>query len=137
MSILKVVIAGSRTIKSEAAYAKFLTHMAESLTKHANSTLARQSGYQSLVIISGGAEGVDQFAKRYAKENAYLYREFKPLYRHKGDDRAPLRRNVDMAKLGDILIAVWNGRSPGTKHMINTIKKKPYTKPVYLLELRQ
>jgi hypothetical protein len=122
--MLKIVIAGSRSIKSDRAYTLFKEYMSEVLTNH------RQ--YKTFVIISGGAEGVDQFAKRYAQENAFVYREFKPLYKHKNDHRAPLRRNQDMAKLGHVLVAMWDKKSTGTGHMIKTMELKK--KKVYLLE---
>jgi len=130
--MLKVVVAGSRSIRGEVAYKAFVAHMSESLAKHRNTTLLKQSGYQSLVIMTGGAKGVDDFGKRYARENAYLYKEYKPLYLHKGDMKAPLRRNVDMARDGDILVAMWDGHSPGTKHMKVTMEKR-YRKAVYVL----
>lgn len=119
---LKIVIAGSRSIKGSRAYAAFKEHMSEILSE-------QNSRYKHFLIISGGAKGVDQFAKRYAEENAFLYREYTPLYRHKNDHRAPLRRNEDMAKIGDILFAMWDGSSTGTEHMIRTMES--YKKKVY------
>lgn len=131
MSVLKVVVSGSRCITGDTAYTVFKEHMSDSLAKHRNNTLSRFTSYTAIIIVSGGADGVDQYAKRYAKENAFLYREFKPMYISKSDKRAPLRRNVDMAEVGDILVAMWNGKSPGTRHMVNTMEKT-YKKPVYM-----
>ena len=34
--------------------------------------------------------------------------------------RAGYRRNVQMAQHADALIAIWDGKSPGTRHMIET-----------------
>ena len=124
-SVLKIVVAGSRSIKSAQAYASFKEYMSEVLSQ-------QNSRYKSFIIISGGAIGVDQFAKRYAEENAFVYKEYTPIYRHKQDHRAPLRRNEDMAKIGDILVAMWAERSPGTGHMIKTMRS--LKKKVYLLE---
>jgi hypothetical protein len=121
MATLKVVIAGSRGIEGEEAYTALTTLLSKSLAKHAMGTPA-------IVIISGGAKGVDQMAKRYALENAFAYREFAPEYRGRGDRDAPLRRNKEMAVVGHILVALWNG-SPGTRHMIATMKRAK--KPVY------
>jgi hypothetical protein len=38
-----------------------------------------------------------------------------------------------MAKTGDILVALWNGESPGTRHMINVMKKKDKPTHVYTI----
>lgn len=130
MSTLKVVVSGSRGISGEEAYAVFKEHMSDSLTKHTNSSLAKKSGYASIIILHGGAIGVDQLASRYARENALKCREFKPIYLHKFDAKAPKKRNVEMAEAGDILVALWNG-SPGTRHMIKTMEKEK-KKPVYV-----
>ena len=111
---LKIVISGSRTITDYAELKSFMSEVLGQYRRHHN-----------IVIIAGGADGVDQLAKRYAKENAFMYKEFKPIYTSKKRDRrAPLRRNKDMAKTGDILVALWNGESPGTKHMIDVMKRK-------------
>ena len=32
-------------------------------------------------------------------------------------------RNTEMAEAGDILVAFWDGKSKGTEHMINIMKK--------------
>lgn len=37
---------------------------------------------------------------------------------------AGFKRNVRMAKYADALVAFWNGKSPGTKHMIQTAQNK-------------
>ena len=37
---------------------------------------------------------------------------------------AGYRRNVDMAESADALVALWDGVSNGTKHMINIARQK-------------
>lgn len=120
MKTLKVVIAGSRDIRD---YARLTSFIADVMPSYRS--------YDRILIITGGARGVDLMGKRYAKENSYLYKEFKPIYEGKNDRSAPLRRNEDMAKVGDILLAMWDGISSGTLHMINAMKKKG--KPVHVL----
>lgn len=44
---------------------------------------------------------------------------------------AGFKRNVDMAEYGDILLSIWNGVSPGSKHMIDEMRK--HKKRVILL----
>jgi hypothetical protein len=70
------------------------------------------------------------FARRYANENKYKLTEIKPQYMSKNDRGAPLRRNIDIANYGDVLIAIWDGISPVTKHIIETMRK--LNKPVYI-----
>ena len=114
--ILKIVIAGSRTIDN---YNLLLQIM--------NSLASLYPGY-IFKILSGGAYGVDNNAKNFAIKNNLQYQEYKPIYKHKNDRGAPLRRNIDMARDGDLLIAIWDGASTGTKNMIDEMKKlnKPY-----------
>ena len=38
--------------------------------------------------------------------------------------RAGVRRNEEMADMADALIAIWDGSSPGTKHMIEVARRR-------------
>ena len=51
-----------------------------------------------------------------------------PAYWDKYGKSAGFIRNAEMGEYADALIAFWDGVSPGTKHMIQTMKrnKKPY-----------
>lgn len=119
MKTLKVVIAGSRTINN---YAQLVSFIAEVMPNYPE--------YQRLLIMTGGARGVDLMGKRYAKENRCLYKEFRPQMLHALDYDAFLRRNKQMARQGDILICLWNNTSTGTRHMINSMKGQG--KPVHV-----
>lgn len=73
-------------------------------------------------VLSGDARGVDKLGIQWAKENRIPVERFIPQWR---DSRgnfcryAGFNRNEDMAKACEALIAVWDGRSKGTKHMID------------------
>jgi hypothetical protein len=121
---LKIIIAGSRDITD---YQVLL----EAITKAVASGVITPA--HSFEIISGGARGVDTLARKYATEERHTLIEMKPQYIGKNDKGAPLRRNIEMANYGDVLIAVWNG-SPGTKHIIDYTRK--IGKPVYIHDLR-
>ena len=75
------------------------------------------------IIISGMANGVDSLAVRYAKENNINLEEYPADWNKHGKSAGPIR-NAEMAKAGDKLIAFWDGKSKGTKNMIDTAKKK-------------
>lgn len=69
-------------------------------------------------VVSGTARGVDQLGERYAQQHGL------PITRYPADwdglgKRAGYVCNALMAKNADALVAVWDGRSPGTKHMID------------------
>jgi hypothetical protein len=124
-SRLKILVAGSRTITEYNLLGKALTEAI------ATGVIIPATSYE---IVSGGAYGVDSLARRYAKEFGYLYTEMKPIYQHNGDRSAPLRRNIDMAEYSDVLVAVWDGVSTGTGHMIHAMKDR--RKPVYVLNIK-
>jgi len=74
------------------------------------------------VIISGSARGIDQLGEKYAIENGIQLIRF-PAQWDKYGKRAGFIRNEDMAKKADALFAIWDGKSPGTKNMIELAKK--------------
>ena len=73
-------------------------------------------------IVSGGARGVDTSARNYAKENDIKLTEFLPEYDKYGRS-APLKRNIKIIEYADIVLAFWDGRSHGTKFVIENCKK--------------
>lgn len=83
----------------------------------------KESGFNITEVVCGAANGVDSLGERYAKENniklSYFYADWKGLGKRAGN-----ARNEQMGNYSDALIAVWDGKSPGTKHMINYAKKK-------------
>ena len=73
-------------------------------------------------IVSGGAKGIDTGAKNYANAHGIKYKEFLPDYAiyKRG---APLKRNEKIIEYSDLVIAFWDGKSSGTKFVIDTCKK--------------
>lgn len=82
-------------------------------------------------IVSGGARGIDTFAKKYAIENDIKFTEFLPNYELFGRI-APLRRNIQIINYADIVIAFWDGKSRGTKFVIDNCKKQDVPFRVFL-----
>ena len=74
-------------------------------------------------IVSGGAKGIDTCAREFAKIHNIKLTEFLPKYeRYKRG--APLMRNIEIVEYSDIVLAFWDGKSKGTKFVIETCKKK-------------
>ena len=75
-------------------------------------------------IISGGAKGADALGEQFAKRNSkYLELEIFPADWDKYGKGAGYVRNHQMALTADTLIAFWDGRSKGTKNMIEEAHK--------------
>ena len=77
-------------------------------------------------IISGGARGADELGERYGRENHLLIVRFPANWDLYGKSAGPIR-NENMAEYASdddgSLIAFWDGKSKGTKNMIDTAKK--------------
>lgn len=74
-------------------------------------------------VVSGGARGIDNCARIYAEKHNLKLKEFLPDYDRYGR-RAPLIRNLEIIEYADEVIAFWDGKSRGTKHVIDNCNKK-------------
>lgn len=81
------------------------------------------------VIVCGEARGADLLGRRYAVEHNLSILSY-PANWSLGK-RAGFIRNEAMAKVADSLIAFWDGKSHGIKHMIETMQK--LNKPVQII----
>ena len=75
------------------------------------------------IVVSGLARGADIMACDMADEFGLETEVFPANWKEHGKG-AGFIRNTQMAEVADRLIAFWDGRSKGTKHMINTAKKQ-------------
>ena len=73
-------------------------------------------------IISGTAKGADKLGEKYAIKHNIPVKKF-PANWDKYGKSAGYIRNEEMAKYGESLIAFWDNKSKGTKHMIDLAKK--------------
>lgn len=74
-------------------------------------------------IISGTARGTDKAGEKFAEAYGIPILKF-PANWNKYGKSAGYRRNVEMAENADCLVAVWDGKSKGTKHMIDIARDK-------------
>lgn len=85
------------------------------------------------LILSGGATGTDRAAREYALRHGILIEEILPAYDLYGK-RAPLVRNDIIINRSDKLYIFWDGKSRGTKYVINQCKKKNKPYEVFVLK---
>lgn len=81
-------------------------------------------------IVSGTANGADRLGERYAKEKGYTITQF-PAQWDKFGKSAGYKRNQQMAEYADSLIVFWDGKSRGSKHMIDIAKSQGLTISVF------
>ena len=106
---MKVIIAGTRTLSR---YSYVLDAV-------------KASGFCSkndMEVVSGMAFGIDTLAVDFAERNNLKVHEF-PANWKKYKMGAGYIRNREMAEFSDALIAIWDGKSKGTKHMIEEANK--------------
>ena len=75
-----------------------------------------------IVIVHGGAKGVDQLADETARMLFIATEVHRPDYARYGRG-APLKRNEDMCDVADEALFFWDGQSRGTKHSINLARR--------------
>lgn len=85
-------------------------------------------------IISGGANGVDSLAELYAIRNKINFRLFRADWKKHGKKAGPIR-NTHMSYYGDFLVAFWDQKSRGTRHMIQCMKQ--LDKPVVIVDIKR
>ena len=123
---MRIIIAGSRTINKE-SYVE--TAVAQAFNKWMSENQDEWQNYIAPEIVSGGAQGVDFLAELYAKKHTLKFTEFKANWKANGR-AAGFLRNTQMAEYADALIAVWDGKSKGTFHMMSEMVKR--NKPVFI-----
>lgn len=85
-------------------------------------------------IISGGARGIDACAREYAVSHGIKLTEFLPEYEKYGKN-APLKRNITIIEAADIVLAFWDGKSHGTKFVIEKCREVGKTVRVEIAEV--
>ncbi len=85
-------------------------------------------------IISGGANGVDSLAERYADYKRLSKHIIRPQYDKYPAKAAPIKRNDVIIATCDQMLAFWDGESKGTSSIITKMKKTG--KPVIIIEIK-
>lgn len=116
MEDIRIIIAGGRDFSNY------------SLLKQSVDTIVKNFHNENLTIISGTARGADTLGEQYAEEQHLSIRRFPADWDTYGKNAGPIR-NAQMATYASegakgILIAFWDGKSKGTKNMINEASNK-------------
>jgi hypothetical protein len=98
---MKIAIVGSRTYSDLKAVRDFVLSLPGGST-----------------VVTGGAKGVDTVAELAALERADLDVEIYPAEWKRYGKSAGYRRNFDIVRAADEVVAFWDGTSRGTAHTI-------------------
>ena len=100
-----------------------------------------------LEVVHGGAPGIDKAAGWWAEKHKLPVKIFKADWSNinvpnavvkingfgQYNAKAGIDRNEKMGTYSDVLVAIWDGKSRGTYHMIEFMKK--LEKPFHVYEL--
>ena len=107
----RIIVAGGRDFNNYALVEEKLDHYLKFLNPH------------KVIIVSGGARGADSLGERYAKENGYKLERYPADWNGPHGKSAGFVRNRQMAEVSNALIAFWDRKSNGTRHMVTTATK--------------
>lgn len=113
--IKRIVVAGCRDYNNYTEAKKYIDLCIEKIRQN----------YQ-LIFVSGGCSGADKLGERYALENGFVIERYSAEWEKYGKAAGPLR-NKKMAEISDCVICFWDGKSKGTKSMIDYAKE--FNKP--------
>ena len=86
-------------------------------------TLEKQKlEFDSDTIISGGAIGIDTYANEFAVLNLITFEIIRPI--NPANKLDYLFRNIEIITKADRIIAFWDGKSKGTKFVIDYAKAR-------------
>ncbi len=108
---MKVIIAGSRSLDNYLLVTEAM----------------QRCGYTVTEVVCGMATGVDNLGERWATTNNIPVKQMPANWNRDGKAAGPIR-NREMAKYADAAVIIWDGKSAGTRNMVDEMirAKKPY-----------
>lgn len=106
---MRLAVVGSRTFDD---YNLLCVVLDELRTTHNIST-----------IVSGGANGADSLAEKYAADNNLEMKVFPAKWKELGK-KAGYVRNIEIWDDSDMGVAFWDGKSRGTAHSFDISKRQ-------------
>ena len=107
LPIKRVVVAGCRDYNNYDEAKRYIDFCLSNIRKE-----------NDIIIVSGCASGADAIGERYAKKNGFKVEKYPADWESYGRSAGP-RRNRQMAEVSDYVICFWDGKSRGTKSMID------------------
>jgi hypothetical protein len=80
-------------------------------------------GFEITSVVSGGAQGVDLMGEQFAKNRGLPVERHRAEWGKHGKAAGPMRNHL-MASRAEALVAIWDGKSRGTKNMIDEARKR-------------
>ncbi|MBR2861832.1 MAG: DUF2493 domain-containing protein [Clostridia bacterium] len=120
--IKRIVVAGSRNFNEYSVAKKYIDACIKDLKNSC-----------TFIFVSGTCKGADLLGEKYAIENGFEIERYPAQWNIYGRG-AGIRRNEQMAQVSDIVICFWDGKSKGTKSMIELAKKNNKTIYIKLVE---
>jgi len=115
---MRLIIAGSRDISWEEAYAKIVELRIED----------HEILFATEIVSGCCPTGADHAGEIYGEFYSIPVTLFKPDWETHGRAAGPIR-NKQMAEYGDALLLIWDGESRGSRNMKYNMKE--LNKPVY------
>ena len=111
VSIMKLIIAGSRKFTANYYYHYIDIYINEVI------------GADNVkMVLCGEAKGIDTHGKKWALKNNIEVKSYPADWDKHGKLAGPLR-NKEMASQATHLLLVWDGKSKGSKNMLNEAEK--------------
>ena len=108
---MKIVVGGSRDFCAYKVLCEFLDTMLDG------------TDASDVTLLSGGCRGADLLAEQYASERGIPVERHLPEWDKYGR-AAGIHRNCEMVDEADKVVAFWDGKSRGTKSLIEYAKKR-------------
>lgn len=115
MTNITLGVSGSRSIKDPSIVNYVLGWVLKRLEAHAQTVTA---------VVHGGADGVDTLADHFFTLRGLKPEILRPDYKAFPRRVAPLKRDEEVVKKVDILVAIWDGESRGTKYTFEFAAKQ-------------
>jgi len=117
---MKVIIAGSRTLTDP---------------ELVGSIMSKCPHLEVTEVVSGMARGIDFLGYEWAKFHGIPCKEMPANWNPNGgfDPEAGFKRNQDMADYADALVAIWDGKSNGTRDMIKRARKAGLNVDIFIV----
>ena len=120
MKHMKLIIAGSRTFNDYQLMCDKLDWLLQN--------------QDNVSVVYGEAKGADALGRKYGEERGCEILSY-PADWDKYGKQAGYIRNEQMATAADACVVFWDGKSKGSKHMIDTMRK--LNKPVKVILFRE